>query len=147
MYKTTLEVLAFLRIPIDWDKSWAWCTQHQQVKHWEALGREFLGKPLKVVSAALDLGVVVNYAPFKRLLSTLDRISQAKERLMRMYRLNLPVHIAAKLIQSSAWPKVFYGVEVSALSPSHFISIRHVAAQVITHNKQPGISSFALRHM
>ena len=142
--RTTLEVFSLLRIPIDWDKSWAWCTQKGHTSKWTDLGNELLAQPLKVVSAALDLGVVVNYAPFKRLLSTLDRIEQAKDRLTRMYGLNLTVPIAAKLIQTSVWPKAFYGVEVSSLSPSHFTSIRHAAAQVITHNKKPGIATIAL---
>lgn len=126
------------------NKTWAWYTKNSHKVIWERLGTELIGHPIQVVSAAQDLGVVLNYSPLKRLLTTLDRLQTARERLQKLFKLNLAVPAVAKLIQSAVWPKAFYGVSVSALSSSNIDGLRLAAAQAITHSKNPGVSSLAL---
>ena len=106
--EATIEIFRFLKIPIDWNKTWAWYTKNSHKVIWERLGTELLGHPIQVVSAAQDLGVVLNYSPLKRLLTTLDRLQAARERLQKLFKLNLAVPTVAKLIQSAVWPKAFY---------------------------------------
>jgi len=141
--EATIEIFRFLKIPIDWNKTWAWYTKNSHKVIWERLGAELIGHPIQVVSAAQDLGVVLNYSPLKRLLTTLDRLQAARERLQKLFKLNLAVPAVAKLIQSAVWPNAFYGVSVSALSSSNIDGLRLAAAQAITHSKNPGVSSLA----
>ena len=142
--EATIRTFNFLKIPIDWNKTWAWYTKNSHKKLWEQLGIELLGHPIQVVSAAQDLGVVLSYSPFKRLLTTLERLQAAKDRLKKLFKLNLAVPVVSKIIQSAIWTKAFYGVSISALSSAHIGSIRLAAAQAITHTKQPGIASLAV---
>ena len=90
----TVEVFQDLGIPIDWNKTWAWCTKAKDKINWQAIIAELLppDTELQIHDAANDLGVVQNYGPYKRLLSTHDRLQRATVRLQKLFRQNLPVN-------------------------------------------------------
>ena len=141
----TVRIFGDFRIPIDWNKTWVWCTQTSQKKRWQELAERHLpGRQLLFVNSSTDLGVVVNYGKSKRLLDIPKRIQQAQARLDRMYKKNLPVPTAAKLIQTAIWTKAFYCTEVALLGKSHFHELRNGAAQMLTHRRQPGVAALAV---
>ena len=76
-----------LGIPIDWNKTWAWCTKNKDKQHWKTIAEDLLPQntELQVTDAASDLGVVQNYGPFKRLLSTQDRLQRGIDRLKKFF--------------------------------------------------------------
>ena len=143
--RDTLRIFHEFRIPIDWNKTWVWCTQVSQRKCWEEIASRHLpGQQLLFVNSSTDLGVVVNYGKSKRLLDIPKRLQQAHDRLERLYKLNLPVPQAAKIIQTAIWSKAFYCTEVALLGRSHFQNLRLGAAQVLTHTRQPGVAALAV---
>lgn len=141
----TIAVFEELGIPIDWNKTWAWCTKNKDKIQWQQLVEDLLppNTILQIQDAATDLGVVQNYSPFKRLVSTQDRLERAVVRLQKIYRQNLPVSLAAKIIQTAVWPQALYAVEVGALGQDHFRCLRQKAAQAIVHHTQVGIAALA----
>ena len=102
----TIQYFSNMSIPIDWNKTWVWCTQTNQAANWQQIAQRQLpaGKQLQFLEASVDLGVVQNYGPIKRLLSTTERLNKAKIRLEKLFKQNLDVPTVAKVIQSSVWP-------------------------------------------
>ena len=139
----TIAVFEELGIPIDWNKTWAWCTKNKDKLQCQMLVDDLLppNTTLQIQDAATDLGVVQNYSPFKRLESIQDRLERASLRLQKIYRQNLPVNLVAKLIQTAVWPQALYAVEVGALGQDHFRCHRQKAAQAIVHHTQVGIAA------
>ena len=139
----TIAVFRELGIPIDWNKTWAWCTKNKDKSQWQALAADLLppGTILQIQDAASDLGVVQNYGPFKRLLSTHDRLQRAAIRLQKVFRQNLTANIASKIIQTAVWPQALYGIEIGALGQEHFRILRQKAAQAIVHHTQVGVAA------
>ncbi len=74
-------------------------------------------------------------------MSTQDRITKGVTRLQKLFRQNLPVNVASKIIQTAVWPQALFGVEIGALGKDHFRILRHHAAQVIVHHSQVGIAA------
>ena len=141
----TVRIFREFGIPIDWNKTWVWCAQTTQRKKWQDLAERHLdGQQLLFVNSSTDLGVVVNYGKSKRLLDIPKRLQQAQDRLERLYKLNLSVPTAAKIIQTAIWTKAFYCTEIALLGKSHFQELRNRAAQVLTHTRQPGVAALAV---
>ena len=64
----TIAIFRDLGIPIDWNKTWAWCTKNKDKLHWKTIAEELLppNTELQMADAASDLGVVQNYGPFQK---------------------------------------------------------------------------------
>lgn len=141
----TIRYFENMQVPIDWSKTWVWCTKTSQLAKWKDIGQRQLpeGQQLQPLEASVDLGVVQNYGPIKRLLTTRERLAKAKTRLEKLYRQNLAVPIVAKIIQSAVWPLAFYAVENCALGRDHFHQLRVAAAQALVHHHKPGIATLA----
>ena len=141
----TIQYFSNMSIPIDWNKTWVWCTQTNQAANWQQIAQRQLpvGQQLQFLEASVDLGVVQNYGPIKRLLSTTERLNKAKIRLEKLFKQNLDVPTVAKVIQSSVWPLAFYAVENCALGRDHFHVLRVAAAQALVHHHRPGIAALA----
>ena len=138
-----------LRLPIDWNKSFAWST----TRH---LRRWFLGPAqrllptaasLKVVEHAKDLGVAFRFRQTTGLKAAAKRLSEGKRRLEVLSSRQLAPLQASHLIQSSIWPATFYGMEGRVLNDAETSALRGLASKAIvgsSHSANPYLALSAL---
>ena len=142
----TIDYFGMLHIPIDWSKTWVWCTNPADNLQWKQISQQLLpeGCELCIQSEAMDLGVSTNYSSHNRLNNFHEKYQQVSKRLEKLFRENYTLPLTAKLIQTAVWTKIFYGREVGLIGRHHFQNLRVMAARALTHKFQPGIAALSV---
>ncbi|CAE6969160.1 ngoBIM [Symbiodinium sp. CCMP2592] len=122
-----------LRLPIDWDKSFAWATT-RTLRRWLSGTAQNLvpqGATLRIVDTAKDLGVAFKFRRTNALATAQKNIAEGKRRLQQLQRRSLPLFDAARIIQTSVWPTAFYALEGRLLAEDCTAQLRTEASRAL----------------
>ena len=144
----TLNLIACLRLSIDFQKSWHWGTTKDFREFCSHLTLLFPSQhvPVTILHRVKDLGEVVQYNKAVSLGFIQEKFQEA---ICRIHRLeHLPVPFAQKLvkIQAAAWTVALYSADTTYVGPRHFQALRRaVIRAVVGHkpNASPWIGCFA----
>lgn len=105
---------------IDWDKSWIWMNQADQLPAVKRALRQQLGHDrLKHLLTAMDLGGQLTYRGPPKLGKVTNRFHEAMNRLKRLQRMPHDLRSKCLLIQQGIYPQVFYASAILPIGRKH----------------------------
>ena len=144
-----LNLVAALRMQIDFSKSWCWATTKLFKTFWSDAAILLLeqGFKFKIKSHVHDLGCTISYTDAVVLGPLRDKIDNAVAKCNRLKRLQLALEERAEKIQVAIWPAVFYGALGVAIGNRHFVTLRRAASNVLVGDHKYAASSIAMHYL
>ena len=133
---TTLPILEFLsnlRLTVDWQKTYTWCTEKKGRAWLQGPGQSLFptDRTVQVVAARCELGTPFQFCPTPDLSTRNLRLQTGHERLRNLARQPRPVLEKARFVQSSVWPATFFGAEGHSHAKEEVSRLRTAAAYAI----------------
>ena len=123
-----------LRLPIDWNKSFAWSTCPKLKGFWDVEAKRLLPAraTLRRVSDAKDLGVWFQFQARRRQTGPDKRLEEGKMRLDNLRKQPRALSDKVRLLLGGVWPQLFYGMEARVMPKATLDMIRSRAARALT---------------
>ena len=145
----TVELIASLRMKIDWDKTWCWATSDHHKHAFKRVREEFLPANTKftLINSAKELGLIMHYkcSPFREPHKVRHR--QTIARLRKIKRLTATIDEKAKIIKTACFPKALHGAERYFTGQRFLDQLRTETAQALLgdyHNLNGYVASMCL---
>ena len=142
------QLVASLRMRIDYAKSWAWGATAEARREWhEFLQLEFSDdNQISILNSTKDLGCMTHYTRHITLGHLKTKISSAVQRCKRIRRFHADIVQKARFVQTAVWPHAFFGAETQIVGDKHFRTLRREAAAALV-GPESQISSWLAVHI
>lgn len=140
-----LNLVADLKMRIDFSKSWCWAATKSFRTFWIQSSVLLLSPEFEftVKSHVHDLGCTISYNNTVVLGPLRDKIDNAVAKRNRLRRLQQSLEERAEKLQTAVWPAVFYRALGLTIGDKHFTTLRRAAANVLVGEHKHASSAMA----
>lgn len=134
--QSTIKFLSSIKLDIDWNKTWIWCTRSVIKKEWkQRLNCVLPAASVRVVTSARELGYTMHYNRMQNRHTQRERTADAMKRWKRLQRLPLSLDDKGK-IAHWALIKAFFATECYAVGQSWIQKARTAITKCLIHNRK-----------
>ena len=129
----TLDLVAALRLQVDWKKAFVWSVQAEGEQWWTENGPHLFppGVAVPALRHARDLGASMHYRGRQRLGCLTSRLHEGEVRLKRLAQEPRSIASKAVLVQTSVWPAAFYAAESHCIGQTRIRRLRGFACRAL----------------
>ena len=141
----TLSFCQCTGMSVDWLKTWTWGTTPAVLQALqEVLHAKLPQIRIAAKRSAMDLGSQMTYAGPPLLGKLRNRLDKAKQRLLRLANLDLPLKSKSHLVRGGAYPVAFFGVALTPIGEQHVDGLRSATATALLGHSQSRNSALAI---
>ena len=136
--EATKEFTAICRLRIDWGKTWAWITYHDNKSAWKIAMKSILPPEatLQVVTCARELGYTMHYNKVQSRKTQKQRRQAALEQVQKIRRLPVTLQIKAQLLTDACLSKALCNTETYHVGAPWFRELRAAMSRTLVPDRK-----------
>ena len=136
--EATKEFTAICRLRIDWGKTWAWITYHENKAAWKIAMKRLLPPEatLQVVTCARELGYTMHYNKVQSRTTQKQRHQAALEQVLKIRRMPVTLQIKAQLLTDACLSKALCHTETYHVGAPWFRELRAAMSRTLVPDRK-----------
>ena len=136
--EATKDFTTVCRLRIDWTKTWAWITYHNNKAAWKSAMRQALPRAatLHVVTSARELGYTMHYSKTQSRATQKQRHREALEQVLKIRKMPVPLQVKAQLLTDACLSKALSHTETYHVGAPWFKELRAAMSRTLVPDRK-----------
>lgn len=136
--EVTKDFTSDCRLKLDWEKTWAWLTFHNNKAAWKAAMKNALPRQatIHVVTSARELGYTMHYNKVQSRKTQKQRHQAAREQVLRVRRLPVSLQVKAQLLTDACLSKALCQTETYHVGLPWFLELRSAMSRTLVPDRK-----------